>query len=337
MTVSSSSHRGLRGVLLAGGAALALLLSACGSSSNKTTTSAAGSAGGAAVSAVTSAASSMASGASSAGGSAMSGASSGASSMSSGSGGASAGLTDADKTAAKGTLTDSSKLTVCTSLPYAPFEIDNGSGQIVGFDIDFMNAIAKDLGVQVKVVALDFSGIQSGQAMKSKKCDIAAAAMTINPERKKNITFSDPYYDASQALMVLNDSTVKSLADLKGKKLGAQTATTGFLYATKNAAANGYSVTQYRQINDEELALTTNKIDAAIHDQPALNQYVKEHPGKAKVVANFNTGEQYGFGMALGNTALTKVANHAIAQSFKDGTYKTAFEKWIGGTAPNHV
>ena len=252
------------------------------------------------------------------------------------SGAAPAALTPAQISAAKAALVDGSALTVCTSLPYAPFEVDDGtgSGKIVGFDMDFMDFIAKDLGVERKTVSLQFPGIQSGQAMKSKKCDIAAAAMTITPEREKNITFSDPYYDASQALMVLNDSTVTGLADLKGKKLGAQTGTTGLMYAQKYAAQYGYDVTQYAQITDEELALTTGKIDAAIHDQPALNQYIKEHPGKAKVVANFKTGETYGFGQALGNTALAKVANYAIAKSKSDGTYLSTYAKWIGGTPP---
>lgn len=196
--------------------------------------------------------------------------------------------------------------------------------------MDFMDWIAKDLGVTRKTVALQFPGIQSGQAMKSKKCDVAAAAMTITDERKKNITFSDPYYEASQALMVLTDNSVTDLAGLKGKKLGAQTGTTGLIYAQKFAGQYGFTVTQYAQITDEELALTSGKVDAAIHDQPALNDFVKQHPGKAKIVANFNTGEQYGFGMALGNTALTKVVNYAIAQSKSDGTYASSYAKWIG-------
>ena len=232
-------------------------------------------------------------------------------------------------------LVDPSKLTVCTSLPYSPFEVDDGtgSGKIVGFDMDLMDLMAKNLGVERKTVALQFPGIQSGQAMKSKKCDIAAAAMTINPERQANITFSDPYYDASQALMVTSDSTVTGLADLKGKKLGAQTGTTGLAYAQKNAAQYGYTVTQYAQISDEELALTTGKIDAAIHDQPALNDYLKQHPGKAKVVANFKTGEHYGFGMALGNKALAAAADYTLAKSKADGTYETAYKKWIGAPA----
>ena len=312
-------------------AASALVLSACGSSS--TATPAAGSSSSApsssAASSMAPSSAAMSSGAASSGPASSGPASSGAAS----SGAAPAALSDADLQAAKATLVDSKSLTVCTSLPYSPFEVDDGtgSGKIVGFDMDFMDFIAKDLGVERKTVALQFPGIQSGQAMKSKKCDIAAAAMTITPERAKNITFSAPYYDASQALMVLNDSTATDLSGLKGKKLGAQTGTTGLMYAQKFAGQYGFTVTQYAQITDEELALTSGKVDAAIHDQPALNDYIKQHPGKAKIVANFNTGEQYGFGMALGNTALTKVVDYAIAKSKSDGTYLSTYAKWIGG------
>ena len=312
-------------------AASALVLSACGSSS--TATPAAGSSSSApsssAASSMAPSSAAMTSGAASSGPASSGPASSGAAS----SGAAPAALSDADLQAAKATLVDSKSLTVCTSLPYSPFEVDDGtgSGKIVGFDMDFMDFIAKDLGVERKTVALQFPGIQSGQAMKSKKCDIAAAAMTITPERAKNITFSAPYYDASQALMVLNDSTATDLSGLKGKKLGAQTGTTGLMYAQKFAGQYGFTVTQYAQITDEELALTSGKVDAAIHDQPALNDYIKQHPGKAKIVANFNTGEQYGFGMALGNTALTKVVDYAIAKSKSDGTYLSTYAKWIGG------
>jgi polar amino acid transport system substrate-binding protein len=236
--------------------------------------------------------------------------------------------------AAKATLTDSSSLTICTSLPYPPFEVDDGTGKIVGFDIDFMNYVAKDLGVGTKVSVQQFTAIKSGQATKSKKCDISAAAMTITAERLAAITFSNPYYDASQALMVLTGSSVKSLADLKGKKLGAQTGTTGLIYAQKYEGQYGYTVQEYQQISDEEQALQSGKIDAAIHDQPALNDYSKQQKGKVKIVDNFNTGEEYGFGVALGNTALAAVANYAIAQSKKDGTYLSSYAKWIGGTPP---
>jgi polar amino acid transport system substrate-binding protein len=241
-----------------------------------------------------------------------------------------AALAQADIDAAKATLATSGQLTICTSLPYPPFEAQDASGNIVGFDVDFMNWMAKDMGVTTKIIDADFSGIQSGQAMQSKKCDIAAAGMTITPERAQSIEFSLPYYDASQTLMVLSSSSVTNISDLKGKKLGAQSGTTGEKYAKANSAQYGYTVISFDKISDEEQALQAGNIDAAIHDQPALVEYAKQQSGSVKIVQNFNTGEQYGFGAAKGNTALIKVANYVIQKAESDGTYQSSFVKWIG-------
>ncbi len=99
-----------------------------------------------------------------------------------------------------------------------------------------IDLVAKKLGVEQAIVDTPFEGIKSGQDLSTGKCDIAAAGMTITDERKKAILFSLPYFDATQALLVKSDSTVATLADLKGKKLGAQAATTGLDYAKSKAA-----------------------------------------------------------------------------------------------------
>jgi polar amino acid transport system substrate-binding protein len=337
--VAQTTTRRLRAAaLLAAALSGALVLSACGSSDNSSsTTSAAATTTAASSAATTTAASSSAatsaesSSASSGSGSESAGASSSAAVSKVGTTGpAPEPITDADKAAAIATLKDPSTLTVCTSLPYPPFEADDGSGKIVGFDIDFMDWLAAELGVKTSIIDSPFAGIQSGQAMKSKQCDIAAAAMTITPERAAAIEFSSPYYDASQALIVLTDSGVKSIADLSGKKLGAQTGTTGLAYANAHAAENGYTVVEYEKISDMEQALQAKNIDAGIHDLPALNDYAKQQAGKVAVVQNFDTGEQYGFGAAKDNTALIKVTDYIIAKSLSDGTYATSYAKWIG-------
>ncbi|EWT02120.1 ABC transporter substrate-binding protein [Intrasporangium oryzae NRRL B-24470] len=222
------------------------------------------------------------------------------------------------------------KLTVCTHLPYAPFQSNDDSGKTVGFDVDMMDLVAKKLGVEQAIVDTPFEGIKSGQDMATGKCDIAAAGMTITDARKKAILFSVPYFDATQALLVPNGSTVKSLADLKGKKLGAQSSTTGLDYATKNKAANGYEIVEFQDLASETQALLTGQVDAAINDLPVWSEALKQNPGKAMIATQFNTGEQYGFGMKLGNEALAKVVDDVITTSKTDGTYDQLFKKWIG-------
>ena len=226
------------------------------------------------------------------------------------------------------------KLTVCTHLPYAPFQSNDDQGKTVGFDVDMMDLVAKKIGAKQAVVDTPFEGIKSGQDMATGKCDIAAAGMTINDERKKAILFSLPYFDATQAMLVKSDSSVATLADLKGKKLGAQAATTGLDYANAHKAEGGYTVVEYQDLATETQALTTGQIEGAINDLPVWTEAIKQDKGATKVATQFDTGEQYGFGMKLGNDALKKVVDDVITSSQADGSYAALYKKWIGTEPP---
>jgi polar amino acid transport system substrate-binding protein len=232
------------------------------------------------------------------------------------------------------TLIQSGKLTTCTHLPYAPFQSNDDTGKTVGFDVDMIDLVAKKLGVEQTIVDTPFEGIKSGQDLSTGKCDIAAAGMTITDERKKAILFSLPYFDATQALLVKSDSSVTGLADLKGKKLGAQAATTGLDYANSKKAENGYEIVEFQDLATETQALQTGQIDAAINDLPVWTEAIKENKGATKIATQFDTGEQYGFGMKLGNAALKKVVDDVITSSKSDGTYATLYTKWIGQAPP---
>jgi polar amino acid transport system substrate-binding protein len=232
------------------------------------------------------------------------------------------------------TLIASGKITTCTHLPYAPFQSNDDQGKTIGFDVDMIDLVAKKLGVEQTIVDTPFEGIKSGQDLSTGKCDIAAAGMTITDERKKAILFSLPYFDATQALLVKKDSTVATLADLKGKKLGAQAATTGLDYAKSKADANGYTIVEFQDLATQTQALTTGQVDAAINDLPVWTEAIKEDKGATKVATQFDTGEQYGFGMKLGNDALKKVVDAAITTAKSDGTYASLYTKWIGQAPP---
>jgi polar amino acid transport system substrate-binding protein len=232
--------------------------------------------------------------------------------------------------AAKATLADHSVLTVCTSLPSQPFESQDASGKVTGFDMDFMTQMAGDLGVSMSVVDVPFTAISSGQGMLSKRCDIAAAGMTILASRRATIEFSNPYFDTEQALVALSSSGVSTLSDLKGKRLAAQNGTTGLILANQYQKQYGYTVVQYAGIGDEEQAIQSNQVAAALNDLPAWTSYVKQQNGKVRVAQSFNTGAQMGFGAAKGNTALIAVANYVLAKAQGDGDYTKSYEKWIG-------
>ncbi|WP_405886465.1 transporter substrate-binding domain-containing protein [Streptomyces longwoodensis] len=234
------------------------------------------------------------------------------------------------KTAAGGVeLVKAGRLTTCTHLPYPPFqsEID---GKVQGFDVSLIDLVAKDLGVKQAILDTPFENFKTGAFLNSGECDLAAAGMTITEERKKNVDFSDPYFDATQAVLVDKKSGVDSLADVKSKgvKLGAQAQTTGEDYAKKQ----GFDPVSFESSDAVLNGLRTGQVKAVIIDYPVVQGWLKDKANASafKVVDNLNTGEQYGFTVKKGNTKLRTAINKAIADAKADGTYKKLYEKWIG-------
>ena len=226
-------------------------------------------------------------------------------------------------------LVKAGKLTTCTHLPYAPFQFEEG-GKTVGFDVDLVDLIAKDLGVEQAIVDTPFEGIKSGQDLNTGKCDIAAAGMTITEDRKKVIDFAVPYFNATQALLVKTGSGINSLEALKGKTLGVQSGTTGKDYVTEQKP-EGVKIQEFEDLATEQQALATGQIDGAVNDLPVWLDYIKKNPGKFEVGAQFDTGEQYGFGIKKGgNPELLKRANAVLEKAKTDGTYDKLYEKWFG-------
>jgi polar amino acid transport system substrate-binding protein len=223
-------------------------------------------------------------------------------------------------------LVSEGQLTTCTHLPYEPFQFQEGS-EIVGFDVEIVDLVATRLGVEQQIIDMPFDGIQSGAAFDSGQCDIGAAAMTITEERKQNIDFSDPYFDATQALLVQEATGISDPGQLAGKKVGVQNSTTGQLYAQENIA--GAEIVVFEDLGLLTTAVQTGTIDAAIADNGPLLDFAKKNPGLA-VTAEFRTDEQYGFGVRKGNTALLQAINETIAASRADGTYDRIYEKWFG-------
>ncbi|MEU9209622.1 transporter substrate-binding domain-containing protein [Streptomyces sp. NPDC048415] len=234
------------------------------------------------------------------------------------------------KATAKGVpLVKAGQLTTCTHLPYPPFQSEI-NGKVQGFDVSLIDLVAGNLGVKQDIVDTPFENFKTGAFLNSEQCDLAAAGMTITAERKKNVDFSDPYFDATQAVLVDKKSGINSLADVKakGKKLGAQAQTTGEDYAK----SKGFDPVSFESSDAVLSGLRSGQVQAVIIDYPVVQGWLKDK-AKAdafKVVDNLNTGEQYGFTVKKGNTKLLAAINKAIKDAKADGTYKKLYEKWIG-------
>lgn len=217
-------------------------------------------------------------------------------------------------------------LTICTHLPYEPFEFTEG-GEVVGFDVDVLKIAAEAEGLETEVVDISWETIVSGEALNTGQCDVAAGAMTITDERAAVMDFTDPYFEATQALMTQADSDISELDQLAGKTVAVQDATTGADYVRENAPED----TRIISFEDSSLmqqAVKTGKADAGVNDNGLLNYFVSQNPD-VEVTNEFATGEKYGFSVKKdGNDGLLTVINEAIASE----EYDAAYEKWFGSS-----
>jgi polar amino acid transport system substrate-binding protein len=226
-------------------------------------------------------------------------------------------------------LIEAGTLTICSDIPYAPFEFeggDNGTGY-TGFDIDLLDAIAKKLDLKLSVQDVGFEALQSGTTLASGTCDIGASAMTITEERQANIDFSDPYYESLQSLLVRTDSGIESIDDLEGKNVGVQQGTTGEAYA--NANAEGAEIVQYPSDGELWPAMQSGLIDAILQDQPVNIEHEKADSAY-KIVEEYETGESYGFAFAKGEKdELFEAVNGALKELQDSGDYQTIYDTYF--------
>lgn len=226
-------------------------------------------------------------------------------------------------------LVKKGQLTTCTNLPYPPFQLEQ-NGQVVGFDIDLVGLVAKELGVPQKVIDTPFETIKGGAALNAGKCDVAAAGMSIKPERAKFIDFSIPYFNAAQALMASRESGISSLDDVQKRKLklGALAGTTG----EDVVKGKGFDPRSFDNAQAELDALRTRQVDVIVQDDPVVRYWLKDTANRDfALVTELRTDQQYGFAVRKDrNPALLRMINETIERAKRDGTYERIYEKWMG-------
>jgi len=220
-------------------------------------------------------------------------------------------------------------LTVCSDVPYPPFE-DEVGGEYVGIDVEIMEAVAAELGLEMEFTQQGFEGITSGAAMVAGNCDIAASAITIKPEREENVDFSEPYLEVDQSLLVPVGSGLATLEDFAGLRLGVQTGTTGKDYAEENAPADA-TIVDFPTGGELFIAMAAGQIDGILQDKP-VNELRDEADDTVEIVQTFETNELYGFAVQEeGKEALLTAVNDALKKLQDDGTLDAIFTKWFSG------
>ncbi|SDN86394.1 extracellular solute-binding protein, family 3 [Alkalicoccus daliensis] len=218
--------------------------------------------------------------------------------------------------------------TVATDSNYVPFEfLNTDTGEMEGFDIDLINAIADEAGFEIELEVVEFDGIVSG--MGTGRYDIGIAGMTITEERAENFEFSNPYYSAGLILAVQEgEEDIQSIDDVDGLRVATRAATTSETYLQENTEAE---IVAFPDIVNAYQDLQAGRVDAAIYDLPNVLYYIDtEGVGdEMQTVGDTLTGEQYGIAFPEGSE-LREAVNEALQTLMDDGTYGEIYEEWFG-------
>lgn len=222
-------------------------------------------------------------------------------------------------------LVNAGKLTVCSDIPYEPFEFEK-DGQTVGFDVDIAKEVAKDFGAELSIVDSSFEAIETGTALT--QCDLSISSISITDTRKAVMDFSDPYMDDDLTLVASKDSGITNVDSAKGKKVGVQQATTGAKYAQEK----GIDAQQFEDNGLLVQALQAGTIDAALGNQSVLGYAIKDVADFERV-EDYATGEKLGISIKKGNTAMAEKVNGTLKRLTEDGSLEKFKTTWFGEAA----
>lgn len=224
---------------------------------------------------------------------------------------------------------------VASDAAYAPFESETEDKKVVGFDVDVLTAAAEKAGFKVEFVNTPWEGIFNTLGTGDR--DIVASAVTITDERKQTMDFSDPYFEAKQLIAIGEGSKIANAADLKGKKVGVQTGTTGDEVVQKILGKTSPNIKRFESTPLALQELQAGGVEAVVADNGVVINYVANNPNaKLKTIDDAEFAkEYYGFAVKKGNAELQAKLNEGIKKIKEDGSYEAIYAKYFGAaTAP---
>ncbi|MFD1746276.1 amino acid ABC transporter substrate-binding protein [Rhizobium helianthi] len=217
-------------------------------------------------------------------------------------------------------------LKIGTEGTYAPFTFHDASGKLVGFDVEIGEAVAQKIGVKAEFIEGKWDGLIAG--LDAKRYDAVINQVGITEARKQKYDFSEPYI-ASKAVLIVRegDDSIKSFADLKGKK-SAQSLTSNFGKLAQEAGAELVGTDGF----DQSIQLVlTRRADATVNDSLSFLDFKKQKPNApVKIVAEQANADYSGIIIRKGEPELLEAINKALAEIKADGTYAKISEKYFG-------
>ena len=212
---------------------------------------------------------------------------------------------------------------VGTNAEFMPFEYLD-KNKIIGFDIDLLDAISKETGLEFKIQDMAFDGLLP--ALQTKKIDMVIAGMSATPEREKAVAFSKPYFKAKQVVITKGvDKSLKSFKDLSGKKVGVML---GFTGDTVVSEIKGVKVERFNAAYAAILALSQNKVDAVVLDSEPAKKY--SGTMKQLVIANIPAEEEnYAIAFRRNDKELINKVNDELDKIKANGEYAKILKKYF--------
>ena len=224
-------------------------------------------------------------------------------------------------------IKDAGVITVGTEGTYRPFSFhEGGNGELTGYDVEIVKAVAQKLGVDVKFEETQWDAIFAG--LDAGRFDVIANQVSINEQRQAKYAFSDPYTVSTGVVVVKSDnSDISSLADLKGKT-SAQSLTSNWYELAKQAGAKVQAVEGWAQAVS---LLEQGRVDATVNDKLTYLDYQASHANqKIKVAAETDEESQSAFTFRKGSDDLVKAFDKALGELRDDGTLAKISEKYFG-------
>ena len=222
---------------------------------------------------------------------------------------------------------DENVLIAGANIGNVPWEFQDTAGELIGFEIDLVNEVAKRLNREIEIINIPFNGLFS--AVQSSRIDIAISSITITEQRLTSVSFAQPYYDSDQSLTIRSDSNITSVNDLQDEVVAVDTGSTGDIWASENQQQYGFKeIRRYEGIAPAALDLQIGRVAGYISDIPAMQYYTKDKP-ELKVVERIRTGGSYSM-MFRKDDELALSVNEIITTLKQEGLVNELHNKWFG-------
>lgn len=220
--------------------------------------------------------------------------------------------------------TAAKELIMGTAAGFPPYEFVDDNGNVVGIDAEIAGAVAEKLGMKLTIKDMDFDSLLT--ALQSGSIDIVFAGLTVTEERKQSVNFTDSYATGKQVVIVKEGSSIKSVDDLEGKKIGVQSGTTGDIYCTDDYGQE--NINQYKEGSLAVAALQQDQVDCVVIDDQPAKQFVAANAGLTILETEY-VSEDYAAAVAKEDSVLLENVGKAMDELKADGTIDKIIAKYI--------